>query len=353
LRRWPWGRRQTLIGAAAALVPLAVVVGLLVSSGSSAPPIAPKGAHGYDVSWPQCSGSNAATMPAGNPAYVILGLTDGPGHTVNPCLGSQLSWVHRHGSRVGAYLVVTYPTPQQLAQAGTGLYGSCGTSLLCQLHNDGAAQAAQAVATMKARGLRPPRVWMDVEMPPSRPWSRRTARNVAVLQGVVRGLTAARLPVGVYTTSFLWGQVAGNFELDLPNWLPSGDGSARNARARCLTTATGGPTWLVQYTRTLDSDLTCPVLGASRGHHDGLWPYRLTTQSLGSTGAAVRALQHVVGAPVTGRYGASTAAAVSVWQRTYRLPVTGTVAPADWRVMGADRVEGRHGLLLTQIASPS
>ena len=74
--------------------------------------------HGYDVSWPQCSsagnGHQAAHMPTGG-TYVILGLTHGAGHTVNPCLGAQLKWAKEHGVMVGAYMVPSYPTPAQLA----------------------------------------------------------------------------------------------------------------------------------------------------------------------------------------------------------------------------------------------
>src|SRR6059036_2652589 len=73
--------------------------------------------HGYDVSWPQCHGTGSSRMPSSSVHYVILGLTHGAGHTVNPCLGAQLSWAKAHHVPVGAYLVPSYPTKAQLAAA--------------------------------------------------------------------------------------------------------------------------------------------------------------------------------------------------------------------------------------------
>lgn len=224
--------------------------------------LAPPGTHGYDVSWPQCSGSDARNMPPGSPAYVILGLTDVADHSVNPCLGSQVGWAKGHGVRVGAYLVASYPSNAQLASAGAGLFGNCGARIRCRLRNDGAQQAHDAVATMIHAGVPAPRVWIDVELRRIDPWSHNTHRNAAVLQGIVRGLRVAHVAGGVYTTAYQWGRIAGTYHLDLPNWLPSGDPVPAHAQALCRATATGGLTWLVQYTRELDSDLTCPALTA-------------------------------------------------------------------------------------------
>jgi hypothetical protein len=256
-----------VIGAAVVVV-LVAVAAVAFSFSNSSVSIAPKGAHGYDVSWPQCSGTEAHNLPPGSPPYVIFGLTDVGDHTVNPCLGSQLGWARSHGVRVGAYLLASYPTAAQLLEAGNGLYGSCGASLLCRLRNDGAAQAQQALATMTAAGVRAPRLWLDVEVRHVNPWSGKTRRNVALLQGIVRGLRVGHLPTGVYTTSYQWQQIAGDFRLDVPNWLPAGQAPASDAEALCSATATGGVTWLVQYTQALDSDLTCPPLEVAPGTQD-------------------------------------------------------------------------------------
>jgi hypothetical protein len=345
-----------LIGAAVAVV-LAVAgvgIGLALHHRPSLPVgLAPATSHGFDVSWPQCSGIAAGRMPGGRPSYVILGLTHGIGGTINPCLAAQLEWAKSRGVRVGAYLVPSFPTKAQQGLSASGLFGPCGTSVRCRLRNNGAAQARAAIATMQAAGLHPPRVWIDVELGTSLGWSRRTARNVAVLRGVAAGLRAAKLPFGVYTTVAMWTQIAGSYRLNVPNWLPSGDGSATHASALCQTSATGGVTWLVQYTRGLDSDLTCPILNPVPGRPGELFAFRNTTQQLFSHGPAVRALQRVVGVAQSGTFDPATSAAVSKWQAARQLPVTGKVTPADWQAMGADRTHGGHPFWLSRVVSPS
>jgi hypothetical protein len=118
----------------------------------------------------------------------------------------------------------------------------------------------------------------------------------------------------------------------------------------CSTSATGGTTWLVQYTRRLDSDLTCPVLDPVPGHHGALWKFRNTTLGLSSQGHAVRAVQRRLGRRVTGLYGPVTALAVRKWQRTKGLHATGRVTAIEWRAMGAYRVHGGHHYWLSKIA---
>jgi peptidoglycan hydrolase-like protein with peptidoglycan-binding domain len=308
---------------------------------------------GYDVSWPQCSGSSAHHMPAGRPSYLILGLTDGRGHTANPCLGSQLSWARTHGARTGAYLVASYPTRLQRRLARDGLYGDCGRSKRCRLRNEGAAQAADAIATMHAAGVNSPRIWIDVEFRHSYVWTHHNRANAAVIQGIVGGLEAADVPLGVYTTGYMWHAIVGSYTLDEPNWLPVGHGGPKQALAMCGTTATGGPTWLVQYTRSLDSDLTCPALDPVEGQHTALWKYRRTTLTLLSTGQAVRAVQRRLGQANTGQYGPLTALAVTNWQRTKGLEPTGEIHRVDWRAMGAYRSRGGHGFWLSKVAGQS
>lgn len=305
--------------------------------------------HGYDISWPQCSGTAARDMPSGHPAFAIVGLTDGAGHTVNPCLGSQLAWADRHGVKVGAYLVPSYPTRFDLALAKVGLFGRCGRSLTCRLRNDGAAQAADAVATLQGSGMHAPMVWLDVEFRHYLPWSSSNARNRAVLEGAVAELRYEHVRFGVYSTSLMWHDIAGNYVLNVPQWLPSGYGSKARAKPMCDQTATGGRTWLVQYTRGLDSDLTCPLLDPVAGQHSALWRFRRTTQRLLSQGAAVRALQREVGVPADGEYGPATALAVGLWQQAKGLPVTAEVGPADWRAMGALRMHGGHRFWLSRV----
>lgn len=336
-------------GAWAAALPLALLAAVFFSNGRAPAANRTTWTHGYDLSWPQCSGTADRGMPSGTPDYVILGLTDGAGHTVNPCLGAQLDWAAKHRAKVGAYLVPSYPTSFQRSAARVGIFGACGHSLICRLRNDGAGQAADAVATMHDVGMRAPMVWLDVEFRHYLPWSASNARNRAVLQGAAAELRRLHVRFGVYTTSLMWHDIAGGYVLHVPQWLPSGRGNPKYAKPMCDQTATGGRTWMVQYTNGLDQDLTCPVLDPVPGKHSRLWRFRRSTQRLLSQGAAVRAVQRVVGAAQDGSYGVTTAAAVTLWQEARGLPMTGQIGPGDWRAMGAYRTRGGHPFWLSKV----
>jgi hypothetical protein len=312
--------------------------------------------HGYDVSWPQCSnhgnGAKAAHMPTGG-TYVILGLTHGAGHTVNPCLAAQLSWAKAHGMMVGAYLVPSYPTAAQLARADSGPYGDCGTNdLACRAGNDGAKQAMEALTTMRKAGLPAPMVWVDVEFRHKYKWSQNHAVNAKVVEGAINRLKAGGVGVGIYTTSYMWAHIVGSYRVNLPNWLPAGDGKVADAEAKCRTTGSGGVTWIGQYTRTFDENVTCPVMDATPGHPGPLWPYRNTTLSFGATGDAVKALQKALAITnVTGQYDVETTAAVLQWQQQKGLPVNGTIDQDDWRALGAFKLYGGHPFLLAKVVA--
>jgi hypothetical protein len=282
---------------------------------------------------------------------VILGLTHGTGHTANPCLAGQLAWARARGPAVGAYLVPSYPTPAQRSAAANGAYGACASSLPCRLHNDGAAQAADAVRVMANVGLDVPMVWVDVEYRHTHPWSGSHAHNRSVLTGVFRGLRDAGVRYGVYTTSYMWGHLTGGWTVQVPNWLPSGDGHPVDAKRMCRGSGTGGVTWLVQFTREWDEDLTCPVMNAIRGRPGPLWRFRHTTLSTGSSGPPVDALQRALGVSPTGTYDVPTTLTVTEYQRAHGLPVTASVDTDDWRSLGAFKRVGGHRFLLTRMTS--
>lgn len=328
----------------------AVVAAMVVSLALPSSGSATTWTHGYDVSWPQCSGGQARHVPSDPGRYVVVGLTHGAGHTTNPCLADQIGWARAHRSAIAGYLVPSYPTRAQLTAAKTGAFGYC-RSLRCRLRNDGAAQAAHALGVMRRAGLDLPMIWVDVEFRYRPAWSRHTDRNRAVLSGVIHAVRAAGLRAGVYTTSYMWGHITGGWHVDVPNWLPSGNGNVRTARSRCATTGTGGTTWLVQYTREWDEDLTCPAMDANPGRPGPLWRYRNTTLVAGSTGDAVSALQRALAIAETGDYDVATTAAVVQFQSEHALPVTGSVDGDDWRALGAFRRIGGHPYLLGRMTT--
>ena len=337
----------------------AAAASLVAAAGFAAGGASTTYTHGYDVSWPQCSGKNGTgstvrSMPKSGARYVILGLTHGAGHTVNPCLGAQLSWARTHHVPVGAYLVPSYPTASQLAAASTGPYGACGSDTACRLGNDGARQATDALTTMEQEGVPAPMVWVDVEFRHAPPWSKSRSNNAQVIDGVLSGLRTANMPYGIYTTSYMWSHIVGSWKVDAPNWLPAGSGKADDAKSMCRRTGTGGQTWIAQFTRQFDENLTCPSMDATPGHYGPLYRWRNTVLRQGDTGPAVVAMQQALGAPaaVTGTYDDRTLAAVLALQATHLLPTDGVVDNDDWRALGAYTLYGAHDFLLPQVVAP-
>lgn len=287
--------------------------------------------HGYDVSWPQCHGSAARHLPGGSPAYVVLGLTDGRGHTANPCFADQVVWARSVGARIAVYLVPTFPRRGGDDSA---------------LQADGAAQADDALGVMRSGGVTAPMVWVDVETRDAQPWSHSPARNRQVLVGVLHALAAAHVRAGIYTTGSMWREITGGWRLWLPNWIPAGYASWTTAKGRCHASATGGTVWLAQYTHEWDNDTTCPAMDVRRGHPGPLWPYRNTTLLLGNTGRAVTALQHALKIDATGTYDLATTVAVTEFQAGHGLAPTGVTDSEVWRALGAFKWIGAHGFLL-------
>src|SRR4051794_6664253 len=156
-------------------LPVALVIGSLAlpSSGAST-----TWTHGFDVSWPQCSGARAHHVRSHPGRYVVIGLTHGAGHTANPCLPGQVRWARGSRTAIAGYLVPSYPTRSQLARADNGFYGRCRT-LRCRLRNDGASQVTDALSVMRRAGLDLPMIWVDVEYRYNPAWSGHRDRNRA------------------------------------------------------------------------------------------------------------------------------------------------------------------------------
>ena len=222
---------------------------------------------GADVSWPNCPvglgiperRTLGLPLPRADAAFVVVGLTNGPAFTPNPCLRQTVARLRAEGRRLGAYAVTTFPTREELAR-----YGGAG-SRVDRLRRVGRAQAAYDGARLRESGLSPALVWVDVEPSAGRPWSGRPAENRAVVEGVLAGLRAQGLQAGLYTYASGWQQITGGWSLPaLPAWVPAGRLGRAEALARCRRPApAGGPVWLVQWTDgERDFDLTCPGLAA-------------------------------------------------------------------------------------------
>ena len=227
---------------------------------------------GADVSWPQCPRGMGIPerrtlgrpMPLPTAQYVVLGLTNGPGFTANPCLADQVRWVRERHLLAAAYAVVSLPDAAALAEHGRdGPYD--GTTSLGAHANAGYQQALANVVTLRRAGLASPVVWVDVEPVPDFEWSGDRTRNAAVVEGALRGYRDAGYRVGVYSTPALWSGVVGDFAPGLPEWRAAGQTSRAEARARCGAdwSIQGGAAVLAQWVEDeRDQNLTCP--GTSR-----------------------------------------------------------------------------------------
>lgn len=230
---------------------------------------------GADISWPQCPTGMGIPerrtlgmpMPVPEAEYVVLGLTNGPGFTPNPCLVDQVAWVRERGLMAAAYAVASLPSDDQVATHGQdGPYD--GATRLGALANTGYQQGLANVATMRRAGLGSPIVWVDVEPVPDFDWGDDAAANGAVVEGAVRSYEDAGYAVGVYSTPSLWADVVGDLALGLPEWRAAGQTSREEALGRCAEewSIQGGEPVLGQWVEAQrDHNVTCPGIEVDLG----------------------------------------------------------------------------------------
>ncbi|MDN5893485.1 MAG: hypothetical protein L0H93_05615 [Nocardioides sp.] len=227
--------------------------------------------YGADISWPQCAKGVGPIpervglgmpMPKAEWRFVIVGLTNGPAMTQNPCLDEQLSWARQNDVLVSTYAVATYPSDDQLDEHGDdGPYDADSTE--GRLANWGYAQAEFNLATMEEVGLEVPSIWMDVETVPSPPlvaWSDDKTANAAVVKGVERSYREADYLVGAYSTPHLWDTVVGDLSFGVPEWRAAGQTSEAEAVSRCAEESIqGGKALLGQWVAdSRDRNVSCP-----------------------------------------------------------------------------------------------
>jgi hypothetical protein len=274
----PRTARPFTVRAAVRTAALAALAGLLGVSPAGAAPVPVQGSSsgstsgstvvtGGDVSWPQCPvgmgiparRSLGLPMPGDRARFVVIGLTNGPAFTPNPCLASQVQWARDRRVPVSAYAVATWPTARQLARYGAaGPFA--GTTRRSRLRNVGYAEGSYNLRRLASVGLTVPHVWIDVEHYSIRPWSGSRLDNRAVVRGVVRAYQDAGIATGFYSTSLQWPDIVGRASWGLPEWHTAGPRSRSVALARCAEASfQGGPVVLAQWwTDTADHDVVCP-----------------------------------------------------------------------------------------------
>ena len=235
----------------------------------SVPPAQDRGiVEGGDLSWPQCPEGMGIKerrtlglpMPLDSAEYVVIGLTNGPAFTPNPCLASQVEWAKKNKVMTSAYAVTSYPRAATIREYGGEGPGDPDTKI-GRLTNVGYQQAVWNLEEMKRAGLESPSVWLDVEPVAVWEWSDDVEANQAVVKGALAGYQDAGKRVGVYSIEGLWTPIVGDLQLQLPEWRPAGETSRAAALERCdgEWMFQGGAAVIVQWLEDgRDRNVTCP-----------------------------------------------------------------------------------------------
>jgi hypothetical protein len=265
--------------ARAITVALALVAAVLVAPGTAS---AAPTRVGYDVSHPQCG----STLPTAR-AFAVVGVNGGLSTRANPCLAAQLRWAAgSNGSvptqpKVQLYLntanpgelrtqVTTWPT------AGSTPYGSCaGDNDMACSWQYGYERARNSVVSFFVPAARTAQVdsvvsrytwWLDVET--MNTWqsgsTEALARNRATLEGMTAYLLGEGARVGLYSTSYQWGQIVGTVPstsnlVKRDSWL-AGATTLGQAKENCRRAplVPGGRVTLTQYVPdSLDRNHSC------------------------------------------------------------------------------------------------
>ena len=247
------GRGQRLV--AAFLIGLILSVVTTQMARAQEPPRSASGESlvGYDISWPQCNGP----YPSAYAQVGIIGVNGGRPFTENPCLASQWDWLGQYSQRDAVYINLDYFKDVSVHQ----LWGPAGFCTLddleCRTYNYGWNSARDALARAKRNGVKTNEWWLDVET--MNHWSDNKFHNERVIAGAIEYLQGKGLDVGIYSTPYQWGVIAGGYMPGLPVWT-AGASDFLDAVSRCNNPKYefgGGKTVLVQYVQTYDTNVIC------------------------------------------------------------------------------------------------
>ena len=137
--------RRTGVTVGLLLALVAAAVGVLPAGPAAAAAAPTPGIRltGGDVSWPNCPRgmgipsrrSEGHPMPLDSAAFVVVGLTNGPGFVANPCLAAQVGWVQAQHRWLGAYAMTTFPSAaERAAYGGSGPWATPGPDVAAAQH---------------------------------------------------------------------------------------------------------------------------------------------------------------------------------------------------------------------------
>jgi hypothetical protein len=237
-------------GATVLLAVLALVLALVAPASGAG--VAPKGAVGIDVSYPQCG----AVGPSMTAAFGVVGVTGGSAWTANPCLTAEAA---QFPAALHLYVNTGWFAASTHVSATTPRVCAAG-DLVCRAYNYGYGAGRDALAVAATAGVHGATWWLDVEN--GNTWSTVTAQNRASLQGEYDALRKGGVAVvGAYSTTAQWNAITGSWLNGWPNWGSTVLTSASLAATYCTGHRfTGGQTWMIQFRgATYDEDVTCAV----------------------------------------------------------------------------------------------
>lgn len=208
----------------------------------------PPGETGVDVSWPQC---DSQRLPEDIRSFAIIGVTGGRITSRNDCLAGQYQWAK------------TAPTPPQVyintnsPPASYNHFTCEKEDATCNSFRWGYHNTADVVAYARAKNSDAKVWWLDVET--GNFWTTNKAANAEVLRGVITYLRETGHVVGIYSTPYQYGIIAGTYAPGLPVWT-AGAANVTTAPRRCTSEYAfgGGSVALVQFvSEEYDTNYVC------------------------------------------------------------------------------------------------
>ena len=209
----------------------------------------PVNSIGVDISWPQCK---TGERPAGPLNFAIIGVNGGKMYTKNDCLGDMWRWA-MNARAVPQVYINTNGMPDGYKNAACDPKDTP-----CNAYQYGYEGAAMAVAYATQQGVSPRQWWLDVET--GNFWTPDLFLNERVLRGAVEYLQDTGRALGIYSTPYQFGRIAGAYKPGLPVWT-AGAADLAEARTRCTDKYAfgGGAVRLVQYvSEHFDTSYVCP-----------------------------------------------------------------------------------------------
>lgn len=206
-----------------------------------------------DVSWPNCQERRYASHSAG-----IVGATGGLNFRPNPCLSNEITWFPM--SQYSLYMNTGNPGRKAISNSPLHCLSQ---NTQCLAYNYGFNAAIYAMKYAALQNAHSEQWWLDVETENS--WSIDTAQNCMVLIGMIDAIkkTLVFPRIGVYSTSYQWRVIMGDWKNKFPVWVASGSTFSKDAELLCSSESfTGGKIWLSQFTPDVDEDYVCESYGS-------------------------------------------------------------------------------------------